>query len=140
MVRIRLAAVAALAGSWDHLLPWLGAEQLRTLRQLHEELRPKLRVAIAPTSSRSALRKALLIFTETLRRFNRRWIKFVREVDLTAVNVARDKYNRYYLLEKECVVGSAHLARRGFSPLDPLTLRDVESALPPLPEVVLSME
>ncbi len=32
-----------------------------------------------------------------------------------------DQYNRYYVLEKECSLGSARLAARHFTPKPPLT-------------------
>jgi hypothetical protein len=138
MVRVRLGMLAALAGEWSSLRPWLDDEQVETLRQLHDQLQPKLRVVVAPAGSAHALRRALVVLAETLRRFNGRWQKFLGDVDLTAANQARDKYNRFYLLEKECVVGSASLARRGFTRLAPLTVDDVEAEFPllPTPDVV----
>ncbi len=135
MVRVRLGMLVALAGDWSTLLPWLGEVQLAALRALHDELQPKLRVTVAPTRSRKALRRALVVLGETLQRFNRRWERFLADVDLTAANAARDKYNRYYVLEKECVVGSTHLARRGFTRMPPLTVEDVATALPLLPKI-----
>jgi hypothetical protein len=52
---------------------------------------------------------------------------------LGPLNELRDGYNRYYLLEKECAIRSVALARRGFTPLPPLTLDDLAVLLPPLP-------
>ena len=68
-----------------------------------------------------------------MERFNRRWLPFVRGLDLTALNAERADYNRYYLLEKECAVRSPHIARQGYRPLDPVTHDDLLAALPPLP-------
>jgi hypothetical protein len=69
----------------------------------------------------------------SLERFNQRWRKFLPTVDLTAVNRLREDYNRYYLLEKECAVRSSVVARRGYSPLQPVTVDDLADVLPLLP-------
>jgi hypothetical protein len=49
-----------------------------------------------------------------------------------------DQYNRYYVLEKECVMGSSRLAARFFTPIPQLTperlLRD--HPLLPVPDLV----
>jgi hypothetical protein len=73
-----------------------------------------------------------------LERFNRRWEAFLPTVDLTSLNRLREGYNRYYLLEKECAVRSVVVARRGFSPLPPLTQTDLAALLPCLPVPQLS--
>jgi hypothetical protein len=49
------------------------------------------------------------------------------------VNEARDGYNRYYVLEKECAIRSALLARRGFCRLEPFTLEQLAALVPELP-------
>jgi len=48
------------------------------------------------------------------------------------VNEAREGYNRYYLLEKECAMRSARLARQGFKRLTPFTLDELMRMLPDL--------
>lgn len=50
-------------------------------------------------------------------RFNARWTKLLVEIDVAPVNRMIDLYNRYYVLEKECVLGSTRLAARHFNPL-----------------------
>jgi hypothetical protein len=70
---------------------------------------------------------------ESLLHFNQRWQAFLQTVDLTPINHLRDAYNRYYLLEKECALRSARLARQGFRRLDPLTLDELSTLVPPLP-------
>ena len=50
-------------------------------------------------------------------RFNRRWTAFVESMNLGPANTVIDHYNRYYVLEKECVMGSARLAARFFTPI-----------------------
>src|SRR5687767_15813889 len=51
MVRIRLGTLNALAGDWDRLRPLLNDDtQLKVLRDLHEDLQPRLRVCVSPTT------------------------------------------------------------------------------------------
>jgi len=134
MVRIRLATLGALAEDWDRLRPWLAEEeQVGALRQLHADLAPRLRLPVERSDSERLLRRALGELTESIERFNRRWQEFLNEVDLTHVNRLRDGYNRYYLLEKECAVRSARVARQGFHRLEPLTVDGLAALLPLLP-------
>jgi len=134
LVRTRLAMLHALAGDWGRVLPLLAdAEDVESLRNMHAELRPELRLPVAPTESARVLRRAMAELAESLERFNRRWWAYLDTVDLVPVNAARDGYNRWYVLEKECALRSARLARQGFRPLPPLTLEAVVAVLPPLP-------
>ncbi len=134
MVRIHLGTLHGLAGGWGALRPYLaGDEQAQVLQHLHEALQPRLRVSVPPTSSARRLITALRDLIHGLERFNSRWRDFLESVDLTAVNELRDGYNRYYLLEKECAMRSARLARQGYAPLPPLTVEDLEALLPLLP-------
>jgi hypothetical protein len=138
LVRTRLAALRALAGDWTALRSWLDDDaQLAVLEGLHAELRPQLRVPVATTSSSRALGRALHELVESLKRFNRRWQEFLPTVDVSHVNALREGYNKYYVLEKECVLGSPRLARQGFRPLEPLTTAGLASHFPPLPVPVL---
>lgn len=66
-------------------------------------------------------------------RFNRRWLKFVDLLNLEPTNFVIDQYNRYYLLEKECVMGSARLAARHFSALPCVTKPMLLADHPTLP-------
>ncbi len=54
-------------------------------------------------------------------RFNRRWLKFIDLLNLEPANFAIEQYNRYYVLEKECVMGSTRLASRHFTPVPCVT-------------------
>src|SRR5262249_27096320 len=96
-------------------------------------LEPRLRIPVAPTTSVRTLRRALLELIESLQRFNQRWQSYLEEVDCSRVNELREGYNRYYVLEKECVVRSPRLARQGVRPLEPLTPTEVAELVPPLP-------
>jgi hypothetical protein len=71
--------------------------------------------------------------TASVERFNRRWTQFVKGLDLGPVNRRIEGYNRYYLLEKECALGSHRLAARLFRPVDPLSVDDLIARHPPLP-------
>jgi hypothetical protein len=134
LVRIRLGQLHGLAGDWAALRPLVADEgQIQRLSDLHAELKPRLRLPVASTSSARALRRALRELRESIDRFNHRWHDFLRKVDLSAVNEARDGYNRYYVLEKECAVRSPRLARIGFRRLEPMTLDELTALVPPLP-------
>jgi hypothetical protein len=134
LVRTRLATLRALATDWWKLRPWLAdEEQVQTLERLHADLEPRLRLPVTPTSSPRKLRGALRELIESLERFNRRWRAFLPSVDLSQVNDLRKGYNLYYILEKECAVRSARVARQGFRPVPPLTVEDLFAVLPPLP-------
>jgi hypothetical protein len=139
MVRLRLGALKLLAGDWAILRPLLADDsQLELLRWLWAALEPRPRLPTELTRARGKLRRALRELVESLERFNRRWLEFLRGVDLTFVNELRDGYNRYYLLEKECALRSPRLARHGFARLEPLTVAVLASLLPPLPVPRLS--
>jgi hypothetical protein len=71
-------------------------------------------------------------------RFNQRWVQFLDGLKLEAVNAVVDDYNRYYLLEKECVLGSARLAARFFTPVARLSREQLlcEHRLLPVPELI----
>lgn len=131
MPRIRLGALAALAGDWPRVARLLAApEDADSLENLHALWKPKLRVALAPTTSPEKLSLAARQFVESALRFNRRWQRFVDDLKLTSVNEERAAYNRYYVLEKECALRSAQLARQGFRPLPPVTTDDILREFP----------
>ena len=120
--RVQCGILRAHAGSWHALLPWLeNDEQLSVLGKLDSILEPNLRVRIAPTTSARVLRRDLRSLDASVQRFNRRWLEYLQALDLTGLNAERENYNRYYLLEKECAMRSARLAREGFHRLAPVT-------------------
>ncbi len=132
MVRLRLGQLRALAGSWVALGSSLSETDLAYLSNLHDELQPRLRLALQPTTSTRVLRAAARDLIEAMEMFNARWARWVAKADLRHVNQAREDYNRYYLLEKECSVGSARVARIGFKKQDPITADDLARQFPPL--------
>ena len=132
--RIRLGMLKGLAGDFRGLTPWLTDDsQIRVLEQLVADLKPRLRVRVSPTSSSQTLRRGLGTLIDSIARFDRRWQEYIPGVELTQVNRVREDYNRYFLLEKECAVRSARVARLGFSRLEPLGAADLLRELPLLP-------
>ena len=133
-VRLYLGRLFALAGDWRAVAALLAdPADADRLARLFDDLRPEPRVRVAPTPSPRALRAALAELIDSLEAFNRRWRTFLAGLDLGPANEARDLYNRYYLLEKECAVRSPRVARQGYNPQPPLTPDDLARAFPPLP-------
>jgi hypothetical protein len=133
MVRLRVGILRATAGDWEALRPHVADDaQLDLLRNLHDTLAPLLRAPVEPTRAARPLRQALLELQQSIRRFNRRWEDYLAALDVAEVNEARAKYNRYYLLEKECALRSQAVARQGFRRLEPISPDDVARLFPPL--------
>jgi hypothetical protein len=133
-VRLPLGTLFALAGSVAALEKLLdNPQQFQTLKNLMDDLQPQLLLPPAPTASSRALRRALAEVREAIARFNQRWKAFIAELDVRHVNDIRDRYNRFYLLEKECALGSSRLARKGFQRLSPLQPEDFLKIMPLLP-------
>jgi hypothetical protein len=84
----------------------------------------------APLRRRHAIARDLVA---SLERFNRRWSHFVGGLDLDPSNRMIDRYNHYYVLEKECVLGSSRLAARHFVPRARLTPESLLAQYPVLP-------
>lgn len=70
---------------------------------------------------------------QSIERFNVRWSRWVHSLKADAVNKQIDHYNKYYILEKECVVGSARLAARMYQPTPRIEPDWLLSQLPLLP-------
>jgi hypothetical protein len=134
MTRLRIAMLHALAGDWNNLRLFLADdEQLDILRYHLAALASPLRAPVEPTTSSRALRHALRELNESLEHFNDHWRGFLAGLDLTEVNELRDGYNRYYVLEKECAVRSARVARQGFVRMEPLRIEEIATQFPLLP-------
>lgn len=130
MVHCRLRMWANLAsgpGDWplafaepiDHLWPLTGAE-------------PPRWKAKRPPSARTAMKSAQGLCL-SIERFNERWSKYVHELQAETINHQIDRFNKYYVLEKECIVGSARLASRLFVPQPRIEPEWLLQQLPPLP-------
>lgn len=87
----------------------------------------------ARAASARGLRAIARDLVASVERFNRRWSKYLDEVDLTTLRRQVDLYNKYYLLEKECVLGSSRLAARHFEPQAHPTVDALRAELPTLP-------
>jgi uncharacterized protein YeaO (DUF488 family) len=85
----------------------------------------------APSRRLRALARELAV---SVVRFNRRWGEYLEGVNYERINRLVERYNRYYVLEKECVLGSARLAARLFVPT-PEVDRDALLAKFPMLEV-----
>jgi hypothetical protein len=136
MVQVRLrqwARVAAGPDDWASVF----AASIEPLWTLSKADPPEWADSPAPRHRRLAVARDLVAAID---RFNRRWISFVEALNLAPANGVIDHYNRYYVLEKECVMGSSRLAARFFTPIPLLTperlLRD--HPLLPVPEMLPS--
>jgi hypothetical protein len=69
----------------------------------------------------------------SLERFNRRWTHFLEGLPLDHANRLIEHYNRYYLFEKECSLGSSRLAARFYEPKPRLTRESLREDYPELP-------
>jgi hypothetical protein len=135
MVRLRLATLTALiGGKWERLESFLSPHDAQQLRELEADLRPQLQAPLEPATSDRPVRRVLEELKESVTRFNRRWAEALTQADCTEVNRRRDEYNRNYLIEKECAIGSALLAKREFRKLEPLSAKDLQSIVPLLNE------
>jgi hypothetical protein len=117
MVRVRLRQWSRVAAGPDDAAAVFAAP-IEPLWALGEAEPPRWAAAPAPRYRLLAVARDLVAAVE---RFNRRWDEFVRSINLAPANVVIDHYNRYYVLEKECVMGSGRLAARFFTPVPPLT-------------------
>jgi len=139
MVRLRVGKLRALAGDWQAIEPLVTSPGvLDSLRELHDALAPELRSPIESTRSKRALRSALAELAGAITHFNRRWETFIAQLDLGPINALRDGYNKHYLIEKECALGTSRVARMGFRRLDPLRWEDVLRDHPLLPVPALA--
>ncbi len=133
MVRLRLRQWTRVAiGPDDWSSVFTGT--IEPLWSLSEAEPPEWAATSAPEHRRRAVARDLIA---AVNRFNRRWNQFVESINLGPANVVIDHYNRYYVIEKECVMGSGRLAARFFTPIPLLTperlLRD--HPLLPVPDL-----
>ena len=89
----------------------------------------------APLRQRRAVARDLVA---SVQRFNRRWRQHLDSLRLDSTNLLIKQYNQYYLLEKECVLGSARLAARHFAPVAEISVGSLLEVYPllPVPELV----
>jgi hypothetical protein len=129
MVRLRLRQWAAVATGPDDSVGTFAAP-IAALWSLCGAAPPAWAARPAPPRRRRAVARDLVA---SVTRFNRRWTAYLDQLNLAPVNAMIDGYNRYYLLEKECVLGSARLALRHFTPRVRLSRAALGLAFPELP-------
>ena len=137
-VRIPWNWLLQLAGTLEALRPlFSNSDSFETLNELAAILGMPEPVVGSPAASARRLRNSLHELRASIERFNRRWHKFLLELNLAEINKQREDYNRYYVLEKECALRSVRLARQGFVPLAPVSAGELLDLLPllPVPEV-----
>lgn len=133
MVRLRLKQwAAAVDGPEAEIVLFL--QPIRPLWELAGAEPPAWARQNATDRKRKTIARDLLASVE---RFNRRWSARIDELNLEPINRQIDHYNRYYVLEKECVLGSARLAARHFVPRPPLAKSDLLADHPLLPVPLL---
>jgi hypothetical protein len=137
MVRSRFRMLQSLARDLICLRNYVADEaQIERLQRIQHEINTHKGVAI--TASPRSIRRALEDLNRSIEQFNRRWETFVSTVDLFEVNALRENYNRYYVLEKECVVRSPRIALQGFRPVPPVNPNDILILFPVLPAISLA--
>jgi hypothetical protein len=134
MVRLRLRQWATLAtGPDDH--SGVFPRSIAPLWTLSGAESPVWAAQPGPPRRRRVVARDLIA---SLTRFNHRWDAYLDQLNLEPVNRMIDQYNRYYVLEKECVLGSARLALRHFSPRARLSRAGLSLEFPaiPIPELI----
>ena len=129
MVRLRLKQWAT-AATGPVIASAVFTEPIDLLWPLADAPEPKWGVYADSPRRLRAIGRDLIASAE---RFNRRWADYLDRLDLTAINRQIDHYNRYYVLEKECVVGSTRLATRHFEPRAFVTMDEIRTDHPLLP-------
>lgn len=132
--RLRLAQLNARSGELNRLSPWLSKETIYELQLLLTAWQPQLRKPVPVAKKRTELKRPLDDLQASFERFNRRWQEFLEQLDLSEINQSRADYNEFYLIEKECALGSAKLAREGFEPLSPVGIEALFECFPLLPQ------
>jgi hypothetical protein len=131
--RLRLARLRALSANFTRYAGALGGGERRDwLGQLDAAWRPELRTRVRPAARPEEVSAALAELLDSIGRFNSRWLRYVNAYDLGPVNRAREGYNEYYVLEKECATRSLPTARQDFEELPPVTPADLLREFPPL--------
>jgi hypothetical protein len=129
MVRLRLRQWASVATGPDDGCD-VFADPVAPLWTLTSAEPPSWSDQPAPARRRRAVARDLVA---SVTRFNRRWTQVLDRLVLDSINHQIEQFNRYYVLEKECIVGSARLASRHFQPKPLLTREGLRAEFPALP-------
>lgn len=129
MVRLRLRQWAKVATGWDD---WseIWCSPMDSLWELAHSAEPRWALRAAPPRQRKTVARDLIA---SVQRFNTRWGLFLEALNLEPINQSIDQYNTYYVLEKECVVGSPRLAARHFEPMPRVSATSLREEYPMLP-------
>ena len=133
MVRMRLKQWASAVNGPEAEITMF-VEPIRSLWPLTGAEPPRWAGQNGTDRKRRVIARDLIASVE---RFNRRWSSRFDALNLEPINRQIDRYNRYYVLEKECVLGSARLAARHFVPRQPMQRADLLADHPLLPVPVL---
>jgi hypothetical protein len=129
MVRLRLKQWTA-AASGPETAGEVFARPIDDLWTLADAPPPAWADRPAPARKLRAVARDLVASVE---RFNRRWDRFLDGLNYEPVNGMIERYNRYYLLEKECTLRSARLAAQHFEPRPSVSSRTMIERHPTLP-------
>jgi hypothetical protein len=129
MVRLRLRQWAKVATGWHD---WSGTwcSPVDSLWDMAHSEEPQWAVRPAPPRQRRTVARDLITSVE---RFNKRWGQFLDALNVDPINQMIDQYNTYYVLEKECVMGSPRLAARHFAPVPRVSAAGLWEEYPMLP-------
>jgi len=117
MVRLRLRQWSrAVTGPADW--PAVFIQSIEPLWPLSSADAPHWAASAAPVRRQRQIARDL---SAAVLRFNRRWTQYLERQSLEPINNVIDQYNRYYVFEKECVMGSARLAAQHFTPEPQIT-------------------
>jgi hypothetical protein len=129
MVRLRLRQWSrAVTGPADW--PAVFIHSIEPLWPLSSAEAPKWALSPAPLRRQRQIAEDL---SAAVLRFNRRWTQYLERLSLEPINNIIDQYNRYYVFEKECVMGSPRLAARHFTPVAQITTSMLLNDHPRLP-------
>jgi hypothetical protein len=129
MVRLRLrqwSRVATGPDDWSEVF----AEPIEELWQRVQSEPPVRSERVALVRQKRSVARDLIA---SVQRFNGKWRQFLESLNLGPTNQVIDHYNQYYVLEKECVMGSARLASRHFQPVPRLSPEALLTDYPMLP-------
>ena len=113
--------------NWSLLARYLADEsQVTHFEDLYKEWKSLLESKTITANSWLSTRRILEDFVASAERFNRTWSKFLEDVNLEDVNRLRRDYNQHYPVEKAFAFDSEDIERLGFTPLDPVTLADLD--------------
>jgi hypothetical protein len=129
MVRLRLRQWAKVATGWDDLSE-IWSSPMDLLWDMAHSEEPQWAVRPAPQRQRKTVARDLIASVE---RFNKRWGQFLEALNIDPINQMIDQYNKYYVLEKECVMGSPRLAARHFAPVPRVSAEGLREGYPMLP-------